>query len=216
MAFKEAPQTSAEGEATCAVKLGEKSVFGHVRVRVTPSRLQVAPRVRDDALDAATRKLLARFLPAIRNGLLSEAERGPRAGYPVIYADIAVLGGTVTNESTEAAYSMAAAGALRDAMVRTEATVVEPHMKFEVTAPEESTGHIVHDLNRRGATITDLRPIEGGNKVVAGHVPLAQMFGYANTLRSLTRGLGTFTLEPYDYQPLAGSDHAPSPGRSVR
>jgi elongation factor G len=206
VAYREMPQASAEGEATCVVKLGDKSVFGHARVRVTPSRRRMAPRVTEELLDAKSRKLLERFLPAIRNGLISEAERGPLAGFPLIYVDIAVLNGTVTTESVEAGYSMAAASALRDAMSKTQATIVEPHMKFEVTAPEGSIGHLVNDFNRRGAKIADLQPVEGGRKVVTGHVPLAQMFGYADTMRSLTSGLGTYTLEPFEYQPVARSE----------
>jgi len=200
------PQAMAEAETTCATKLGDKNVFGQVRVRVTPSRRQVVPRVIEELLDEEARRVLARFLPAIRNGLLSEAERGPMAGFPLIYADIWVLGGTVTKESAEAAYGMAAASAMRTALAKTNATIVEPHMKFEVISPEETVGHVVGDLNRRGAHITDVRPIEGGKKLVLGNVPLSRMFGYATVIRSLTSGRGTYTLEPFDYQPVPESE----------
>jgi len=162
--------------------------------------------VTEELLDEESRRVLARFLPAIHNGLLSEAERGPIAGFPLIYADIWVLGGSVTKESAEAAYGLAAAGAMRTALSRTKATIAEPHMKFEVISPEEAVGHIVGDLNRRGAHITDVRPIEGGRKVVMGNVPLSRMFGYATVIRSLTSGLGTYTLEPFDYQPVPESE----------
>jgi elongation factor G len=204
VAYKETPQVAAEGEATCAVTLGDKSVFGQVRVRVSPSKKQVAPRIVEALLGDEARKLLGRFLPAIRNGLASEAERGPVAGFPLIYAEIAVLGGSVSPQSAEAAYSAAAANALRDALVRTNAVVVEPHMKLEVTSPTDSVGDIISDLNRRGATITDLRAVDAGRKVVSGHVPLSKMFGYATMMRSITGGLGTYTLEPFDYRPLSG------------
>jgi elongation factor G len=203
VAYKETPTVAAEGEARCAVRLGDKSVFGHVRVRVTPSQRQVAPQILEEFADEESRKLLLRFLPAIRNGLLSEAERGPAGGFPVIYADISVLGGSVAAESADAAYSAAAAGALRNALAATRASVVEPHMKFEVTSPQEAVGDIISDLNRRGASITDMRSIDGGRQVVTGHVPLSQMFGYATTMRSITGGLGTYALEPYAYRPAA-------------
>jgi len=200
------PQAMAEGEATCATRLGDKNVFGQVRVRVTPSRRQVVPRVTEELLDEESRRVLARFLPAIRNGLLSEAERGPIPGFPLIYAEVWVLGGSVTKESAEAAYGLAAAGAMRTALSRTNPTIAEPHMKFEVTSPEAAVGHIVGDLNRRGARITDVRLIEGGRKVVTGNVPLSRMFGYATVIRSITSGLGTYTLEPFDYQPVPESE----------
>ncbi len=207
VAYKEMPQTSAEGEATCAVKLGDKSVFGHVRVRVTPSTQQVAPRVIEDFPNDVTRKALARFLPAIRAGLLSEAGSGPVAGYPLIYSELRLLGGTVTTESADAAYSSAAANAVRQAVAQTKATIVEPQMTFAVTGPEQAVGNIVSDLNRRGASISDIQSIEGNRKVVRGTVPLSQMFGYATTIRSLTGGLGSYTLEPFDYRPLAESEY---------
>jgi elongation factor G len=203
------PQEPAEGEFTCATTLGEKRVFGHVRVRVTPSRRQVGPRVIEELLDEESRRVLARFLPAIRNGLLSEAERGPIAGFPLIYADVWVLGGTVTSESAEAAYGMAAARAMATALSRTRATIAEPHMKFEATVPEEMVGNVVGDLNRRGAHLTDVRPVDGGQKVVTGNVPLSRMFGYATVIRSLTRGLGTYTLEPLDYRPVPEGELKP-------
>ena len=202
VAYKEIPQTPAEGEGTCAVKLGDKSVFGHVRVRITPSPAQVAPRITEELPGEPSHKLLARFLPAIRNGLLSEAECGPVAGYPLIHAEIALLDGTVTAESAEAAYSVAAANALRDALFRTNATVVEPHMRFVVTVPAESVGDIIHDLNRRGADITEMRTGDGAQKVLLGNVPLSKMFGYATRMRSITGGLGAYTLEPFEYRPV--------------
>ena len=203
VAYKETPLAPAEGEATCTARLGDKSAFGQVRVRVTPSQRQVAPHLEEGSLDEALRKLLLPFLPAIRNGLLSEAERGPVAGFPIIHADISILGGTVKADSAEAAYSVAAAGALRQALARAGAIIVEPHMKFEVTCPLESIGDIIGDLSRRGATITQMRSVDGARQVVTGHVALSQMFGYATGLRSITGGLGTCVLEPFEYRPAA-------------
>ena len=206
VAYKEMPREPAEAEATYSVKLGDKSVFGHVKVRVQPLPDQVSPRVREELPDDETRKLLGRFLPAIRDGLLSESQRGPIAGLPVIHLDIAIVGGSVSADSKDPAYSVAAAEALRRALSKTNATIVEPHMKFEVTAPAESIGDVINDLNRRGASISEIRDLDGGCKTVSGCVPLAQMFGYATTMRSLTRGLGTYTLEPFEYLPISEAE----------
>lgn len=203
VAYKEMPQVPAEGEATHEVKLANKTIFGHVRVRVTPSKHQIAPRLTEELLDEASRKTLQRFLPAIRDGFLSELAQGPVASQPVIYAEVALLGGTVSPESADAAYSAAAVRALREALSRSQAVVVEPQMKFEVTSPAESVGNMVSDLRRRGAEITDLRSIDGDRKILSGIVPLAKMFGYATAMRSLTSGRGAYTLEPFDYRPVA-------------
>ncbi len=204
--YKGMPQVAADSEAACSTTLGDKAVFGQVRVRVTPSRAQLIPRLTEELLNEEARRVLGRFLPAIRTGLLSEAERGPVAGFPLVYADIWILGGAVTKESAEAAYGLAAAQAMRTALAQTRAVIAEPHMKFEATAPEESIGHVVGDLNRRGAHITDVHLIEGGLKIVTGTVPLSRMFGYATVIRSLTSGRGTYTLEPADYQPVPESE----------
>jgi elongation factor G len=201
VAYKETILRPARGEATYAARVGDKNVFGRVTVEVAPSKRQVAPRITDEALVGESRKELARFLPAIRDGLVSEAERGPVAGFPLIYVDVSVTGGAVNTESSEAAYSAAAAAALRNALASTKATIVEPHMKFEVTAPEKSVGDLVNDLNRRGAEITELGAVET-MKVIRGNVPLSKMFGYATTFRSITGGLGGHTLEPFEYRPV--------------
>jgi elongation factor G len=134
-----------------------------------------------------------------------EASRTP-VGAPGAGGRAKALTGTVTKESAEAAYGLAAASAMRTALSLTNAMIAGPHVKFEVISPEEAVGHIVGDFNRRGARITDVRPIEGGQKVVTGNVPLSRMFGYATVVRSLTSGRGTYTLESFDYQPVPESE----------
>jgi elongation factor G len=113
----------------------------------------------------------------------------------------------VTLESAEAAYSAAAVAAFSRAVKEAGATILEPHMKFEVTVPDEYAGGVINDLQRRGAEITDMGAA-GDARVVKGHVPLSKMFGYTTMLRSLTQGRGQHALEPFEYRPLPAEELA--------
>jgi elongation factor G len=91
--------------------------------------------------------------------------------------------------------------ALRHALAEARTLVLEPVMRFEVRAPEDFLGSVVRDLNARRAEVRE-SILLGGLAVVRGFVPLAEMFGYSTQVRSLTQGRGSFSLEPYDYQPV--------------
>jgi elongation factor G len=206
VAYREAIQAPAEAEERYTVKAGEKTLFGHVRIRLEPDRTAVAP-VFEARLDYEGEKALKRFVPSVSEGLLSAAGSGPIAGYPMTYLRCALTGGTATVDSAEPAYSAAAAQAFRAAVAKVPATVLEPHMTFEVTVPDEYVGDIINDLNKRGAEIESMESAPGA-KVVRGHVALSQMFGYASRMRSLTQGRGGYTLEPFEYRPVPANERS--------
>ncbi len=126
---------------------------------------------------------------------------GVVAGYPLIYLQVVLVGGSVSTESSENIYMSAAADALTHGLRDTECALLEPHMRFEVTAPDEYAGGVIHDLQRRGADITEM-DVAAGARVIRGHVPLSKMFGYTTTIRSITQGRGQHLLEPFEYRPL--------------
>ena len=206
VAYREAIQAAAEAEERYTVRVGEKSLFGHVRVRLEPDRTAVAP-VFESRLDYEGEKALKKYVPSISEGLLSAAGSGPVAGYPMTYLRCALIGGSATTESADAAYSAAAAQAFRAAVGKIPATILEPHMTFEVTVPDEYVGEIINDLNKRGAEIGSMDSVRGA-KVVRGHVALSQMFGYASRMRSLTQGRGGYTLEPFAYKPVPANERS--------
>ncbi|HEU4338962.1 MAG TPA: EF-Tu/IF-2/RF-3 family GTPase, partial [Planctomycetota bacterium] len=206
VAYREAIQSAAEAEERYTVKVGEKTLFGHVKVRLEPDRAAVAP-VFEARLDHEAEKALRKFVPSISEGLLSASGSGPVAGYPMTYLRCALIGGTATTDSSEAAYSAAAAQAFRVAVGKVAATVLEPHMTFEVTAPDEYVGEIINDLNKRGAEIGSMDSAPGA-KIVRGNVALSQMFGYASRMRSLTQGRGGYTLEPFEYRPVPANERS--------
>jgi elongation factor G len=105
----------------------------------------------------------------------------------------------------EQAYSAAAVTAFGKALKATKSVILEPHMRFEVTVPDDFAGGVINDLQRRGAEITDMTATTGA-KVVKGHVALSKMFGYTTTLRSLTQGRGQHMMEPFEYKALPAEE----------
>jgi elongation factor G len=200
VAYREAILAPARAEERYTVRAGEKTLFGHVALELRPSPGTLVPAMKVE-LPPEREKELRRFLPAIKEGALSAAGSGALAGFPMIYLEVAVVGGSVTPESAEQAYSAAAVNAFAKALREAPSTILEPHMKFEVTVPDEYAGGVLNDLQRRGAEITDVSAA-GGARAIRGHVPLSKMFGYTTTLRSLTQGRGQHLLEPFEYRPL--------------
>ena len=204
VAYKETILAPSRGAERYTVKAGEKTLFGHVELELRPNPAEVAPALVVE-LPPAVEKDMRKFLPAIKEGAISAAGSGAVAGFPMIYVQIAIVGGSATTESAEQAYSAAAVNAFGKALRGAPSTILEPHMKFEVTIPDDYAGGVIHDLQRRGADITDMA-VAAGARVVRGHVALSQMFGYTTTLRSLTQGRGLHVLEPYQYRALPADE----------
>jgi elongation factor G len=200
VAYKETIQSAGRGEERATIHAGEKTLFGHVALELRPDRANLQPATVVE-LPPDLEKDLRKFLPSIKEGALSAAGSGSIAGFPMIYLQIAITGGSVTTESVEQAYSSAAVTAFSKAQRATTSAILEPHMKFEVTVPDEYAGGVINDLQRRGADITDMGAIAGA-RVVKGNVALSKMFGYSTTLRSLTQGRGQHAMEPYEYKPI--------------
>ncbi|MBI2901524.1 MAG: elongation factor G [Planctomycetes bacterium] len=204
VAYKETLTAAARAEEKTVVRAGERTLFGHVVVDLRPNRATLAPRFVQE-VDPGLEKEMRRFLPAVKEGLLSAAGSGPIAGYPMVYLDVALVGGSVSAESDERAYSAAAVQAVRKACESARAELLEPQMRFEVTVPDTYVGDVINDLNRRGAEIGDMTT-SGGAKILRGTAPLSKMFGYTTTLRSITQGRGQHTMEPHDFRPVPADE----------
>jgi elongation factor G len=205
VAYKEAITRTSRRRKARTHTVGEKQLFGEVELEVRPSRDSVAPSFVTSDLSPDQEKDLRRFVASIRAGALTSAGSGTIAGFPVIYLQIALTGGRVTADSSEEMYTAAAADALAEALAEAGPQVLEPHMKFEVTVPDEYAGGVINDLQRRGADITDMDALAGA-RVVKGNVALSKMFGYSTMLRSLTQGRGQHMMEPYEYRPIPAEE----------
>jgi elongation factor G len=144
-----------------------------------------------------------RFVQPVEEGVRESLDSGVLAGYTMVDLRVTLLDAEVDEEeSTDMAFKVAASMALRNGAERAKPVLLEPVMKVEAVAPDEFSGAIIGDLSARGGQIEGLQPRGVGMQAVRGMVPLAEMFGYATNLRSMTQGRGTFTMEFDHYDPV--------------
>jgi elongation factor G len=143
------------------------------------------------------------FIPAVEKGVEEAMENGPRAGYPMVDLRVTLTDGKYhETDSSEIAFKVAGSLALKAAAQRAKPVLLEPMFAVEVVTPEDFMGDVIGDLNRRRGHVSGMEQ-RGNAQVVSAHVPLAEMFGYATDLRSMTQGRATYTMqfERYDEVP---------------
>ncbi len=135
------------------------------------------------------------FIPAIEKGVKEAAETGVMAGYPVVDVKVTAFDGSFHDvDSNEMAFKIAASMGFKDGFRKAKPVLLEPIMKVEVVTPEEYSGDVIGDLNRRRGQIMGMEDGPSG-KAVTAEVPLSEMFGYATAVRSMSQGRATFTME---------------------
>ena len=136
------------------------------------------------------------YIPAVQKGVAESLTTGVLAGYPVVDIKVTLYDGSYHEvDSSEQAFKMAGSIAFKDGMRKAGPVLLEPMMAVEVETPEEFMGNVVGDLSSRRGMIQGMDDQTGGIKVVKAEVPLAEMFGYSTTLRSLSQGRATYTME---------------------
>jgi len=196
VAYKETIQGSGEGEAKYVRQIGGKEIFGHCVLRVEPLERGRGFEFADGARGQA---LPREFLGDVENGVREAMEGGLVAGYPVTDVRATLVGGTYREtESSPLAYKIAASMAFREAARKAGPVLLEPVMKLEVISPDDYLGDVVGDINARRGKIEAME-MRGGSRAIRVLVPLAEMFGYATVLRTLTQGRGVFSLEFFQY-----------------
>jgi elongation factor G len=197
VAYRETVTRRAQGEGRHVRQTGGRGQYGHVILEVEPSQAGFSFTSAVRGGDIPTE-----FMSAVKDGVREALESGVLAGYPVNNVQVTVLGGSShAVDSSELAFKIAASMAFRDAAHKAEPALLEPIMRVEVVTPEISLGDVIGDLNARRAEIQGMEPTPGATQTIRCLVPLAEMFGYATTLRSLTQGRATYTMEPYQYAP---------------
>ena len=140
------------------------------------------------------------FIPAVEKGVEDAMANGPRAGFPLVDVRVTLVDGKYHDtDSSEIAFRVAGSLALKAAVARAKPVLLEPVFAVEVVTPEEFMGDVIGDLNRRRGQISGMEQ-RGNAQVVSGHVPLAEMFGYATDLRSNTQGRATYTMQFERYE----------------
>jgi elongation factor G len=197
VAYKETLRKAATGRAEYARQAGGKGMYAKVELWLEP-----LPRGRgfEFVNKARETEVPGEFVGAVEDGVRESLDAGLLAGFPM--ADIkATLAGGAWNDadSTPLAFKIAAAQAFKDAALKAEPALMEPQMKLEVVAPDDYLGDIVGDLNARRGKVEGME-MRGGSRVVRARTPLAEMFGYATILRTLTQGRGVFSMEFAQYE----------------
>jgi elongation factor G len=192
VAYKETIKSTAEAEGKYIRQSGGRGQYGHCWIRVTPNEQGKGFEFSDEVKGGVIPR---EYIPAIQKGIKEALENGVLAGYPVIDVKAAVYDGSYHEvDSSEAAFKIAGSKAFQDAFRKATPILLEPIERLEVVVPEEYMGDVIGDLNAKRGQIQEM--VDRNNtKVIQAHVPLASMFGYVTTLRSMTQGRGTSTME---------------------
>jgi elongation factor G len=200
VSYKETVTRTGRSEVVFNRMLAGKPQYARVVLEVSPMDTGEASIFENHT---RPQDLAAEYVEAVRAGALESLESGFLAGYPLVGVRICLIEAEANEQlSTDIAFKAAAAQAFRQATEKAEPVLLEPVMSVEVVMPEGFLGDVLGDLNARGSEVRSMEPRPGGGQAVRAYVPLAEMFGYATDLRSLTQGRGTFTMEFHHYEPV--------------
>lgn len=197
VAYKETILAEAEAEGKYIKQSGGRGQYGHVW-------LKIAPRQRGEGFEFINEikggSIPQEFIPAVEKGVKEATEKGVVAGYPILDVSVTLYDGSFHEvDSSEIAFKIAGSMALQSAAKKAKPVLLEPIMKLEVIIPAEFLGDIIGDISSRRGRIEETKD-RLQMKIIDAKVPLAEMFGYATALRSLTQGRGTFTMEFDKYE----------------
>ncbi|MEQ4618732.1 MAG: elongation factor G [Corticimicrobacter sp.] len=187
-------KTCEEIEGKFVKQSGGRGQYGHVVLKIEP----MEPGGEGfEFVDAIKGGVVPReFIPAVEKGLRETLPSGVLAGYPVVDVKVTLFFGSYHDvDSNENAFKMAASMAFKDGMRKASPALLEPMMAVEVETPEDYAGTVMGDLSSRRGIVQGMDDMVGGGKIIKAEVPLAEMFGYATNLRSLTQGRATYTME---------------------
>jgi elongation factor G len=197
IAYRETMTKSAHGVGKLIKQSGGRGQYGHVEVDVRPAERGKGITIENKVVGGTIPK---DYIPACKKGLEEAVLSGVLGGYPVIDLEIDIVYGSYHEvDSNEMAFKMAAIFALKDAMKHGAPILLEPIMKVENTTPEEFQGDIMGDLNRRRGIIKGIET-RANLSIVNADVPLAEMFGYATAIRSLSKGRSSYSMEPSHFE----------------
>ncbi len=192
VSYRETIKNTAEAEGKYIKQSGGRGQYGHCWIRVEAQE----PGTGNQFVDAIKGGVIPKdYLPAIEKGVKEASDQGVLAGYPLVDIKATVYDGSYHEvDSSEASFKMAAIFGFKEACRKAEPIILEPIMKVEVVTPEEYMGNVVGDLNAKRGQIGQMSD-RVNNKVIDAKVPLAEMFGYATQLRSMTQGRASYTME---------------------
>ena len=192
VAYRETIKATAEAENKYIRQTGGKGQYGHVYLRVEPLERGKGYEFKDEIVGGVIPK---EYIKPIDKGIQESAANGVIAGYPLVDFSAAVFDGSYHEvDSSEMAFKIAASKALQEAIKKASPIILEPVMKVEVTTPESNMGDVIGDLNSKRAQINEMND-RLHLKIIDAMVPLSEMFGYATSLRSMTQGQASYSME---------------------
>ena len=201
VAYKETIQVPAKSEGKFDQMTGAKGQYGHVVIEIEP--LERGSGIIFESL--VDKEIIPeQFLTSIRRGIVDSLDSGPLIGYPLTDIKVKLVGGSYHDEeSTEMAFGVAGAMAIRRATSEAEPKLLEPIMNIEITTPEEYIGDVIADLNSKRGRVVDIHE-DAHLHTIRAHAPLAELFGYSTSIRSATQGRANFTMQflQYDVVPV--------------
>jgi len=197
IAYKETILNESEGEGKLVKQSGGRGQYGHVVCKVRPNERGKGLTIDNKVVGGTIPK---EYIPAVEKGFKEAILNGVVAGYPVIDVHVDITDGSYHDvDSNEMAFKMAAIFALKDGLKKAKPILLEPVMKVENVTPDEFQGDIMGDLNRRRARIQGMET-KGNLCTINAEVPLAEMFGYATAIRSLSKGRSSYSMEPSHFE----------------
>ena len=192
VAYRETIQTKAEAEGKYIRQTGGRGQYGHVWLTVEPKE----PGSGFEFVNKIVGGVVPReYIPAVEKGVVEALTGGVLAGYPIVDLAVTLFDGSYHEvDSSEMAFKIAASMGVKEACRRAMPVLLEPLMDLEVIIPEEYMGDVIGNLSGKRGQIVGMK-MRGGAQVVSAFVPLAEMFGYATDLRSMTQGRGVFTMQ---------------------
>jgi elongation factor G len=197
VAYRETIKNMTEAESKYIRQTGGRGQYGHVILTVEPQETGKGYEFVNKIVGGVIPR---EYIPAIDKGIKEAMTAGTLAGYPVVDVKVTVIDGSFHEvDSSEIAFKIAGSMAFKDACKKANPVILEPIMRVEVIVPEEYMGDVSGNLNSRRGKIVSM---ESKNKVqyIKANVPLAEMFGYSTSLRSLTQGRGSYSMEPFHYE----------------
>ncbi len=199
VAFRETIRKNSDVDTKYKKQSGGHGQYGHVKMRFEPSGDMETPYVfAEEVVGGAVPK---NYFPAVEKGLQESVLKGPLAGYPVVGVKAVLYDGSYHPvDSSEMAFKTATIQAFKKGIMEASPVLLEPIASVKVTVPDDYTGDVMGDLNKRRGRVLGMNPVAGGSQEILADVPMTGMFGYCTTLRSMTGGRGTYSYEFARYE----------------
>jgi elongation factor G len=202
IAYRETITKACDGEGKFIRQSGGRGQYGHACISVQPNEKGKGVEVENKIVGGTIPK---EYIPAVIDGIEEAIKGGIYAGYQIIDIKVQVTDGSFHEvDSNELAFKMAGIFAMKDAFKKAGPILLEPIMKVEVTTPDEYQGDLLGDINRRRGVINGIEAKQG-QTVLNSQVPLAEMFGYATAIRSLSKGRASYSMEPLTFEQVPNS-----------